>query len=193
MYYFNRRIAMADYLLKINDRAEDIIDFTPEEISQITPDEIQRIFYDLQIHQIELKMQNQELRTAQEELTRSRNNYHYLFHQLPVGIVIVNSTGFVEQVNDTLLEWLGIEKGRLVKKHLSSVILEDDKVLFNSRFDSFFKNPDGKSLVLSVNGRKNVALKVKMSGKKIGGDDVVALMNQPDQTLIITVADVNDL
>ncbi|MDT4329030.1 PAS domain-containing protein [Methylomonas sp. MS20] len=184
---------MADYLLKINDRAEDIIDFTPEEISQITPDEIQRIFYDLQIHQIELKMQNQELRTAQEELTRSRNNYHYLFHQLPVGIVIVNSTGFVEQVNDTLLEWLGIEKGRLVKKHLSSVILEDDKVLFNSRFDSFFKNPDGKSLVLSVNGRKNVALKVKMSGKKIGGDDVVALMNQPDQTLIITVADVNDL
>src|SRR5574343_579392 len=108
---------MAEYAQQLKDRAEKIIDFTPEEISQITPDEIQRIFYDLQIHQIELKMQNQELRNAQEELTRSRNNYHYLFHQLPVGIVIVNSTGFGEQVNDMLLQWLGFEKGQLVKKH----------------------------------------------------------------------------
>src|SRR5574343_328824 len=108
---------MAEYAQQLKDRAEKIIDFTPEEISQITPDEIQRIFYDLQIHQIELKMQNQELLSAQEELTLSRNNYHYLFHQLPVGIVIVGANGFVEQVNDTLLDWLGVEKAKLVKKH----------------------------------------------------------------------------
>src|SRR5574343_341048 len=153
---------MADYVQQIKDRAEKIIDFTPEEISQITPDEIQRIFYDLQIHQIELKMQNQELRYAQEELTRSRNNYHHLFHQLPIGIVIVNSTGFVEEVNDTLLEWLGFDKGQLVKKHLSSVIVEADKVHFNSRFDSFFKNPAGKTMVLSLVTKKNQPLRIKM-------------------------------
>ncbi|MCQ8106283.1 PAS domain-containing protein [Methylomonas sp. SURF-2] len=184
---------MAEYLHLIKDRTEKIIDFTPEEISRITPDEIQRIFYDLQIHQIELKMQNQELRTAQEELTRSRNNYHYLFHQLPVGIVVVSSTGFVEQVNDMLLEWLGIDKNQLVKKHLSSLIVDEDKVLFNSRFDSFFKSPEGKSIVLSLKGKKNLTLKVKMSGKKISEFDSEAHADNNGQTLIITIADVTDL
>lgn len=184
---------MAEYAQQIKDRAESIIDFTPEEISQITPDEIQRIFYDLQIHQIELKMQNQELRTAQEELTRSRNNYHYLFHQLPIGIVIVNSTGFVEQVNDTLLEWLAIDKGKLVKKHLSSVINEEDKVHFNSRFDSFFKNPAGKSMILNMVAKKGQPLKIKMSGKKASENDSAISDHGPNQTLIITITDVSDM
>ena len=184
---------MAEYLQQIKDRTEKIIDFTPEEISQITPDEIQRIFYDLQIHQIELKMQNQELRTAQEELTRSRNNYHYLFHQLPIGIVMVNSMGFVEQVNDTLLEWLAIEKGHLVKKHLSSVICEADKVHFNSRFDSFFKNPAGKTMILSLVAKKNHPPRIKMSGKKAGGNDLVPSEQDSNATLIITITDISDL
>lgn len=184
---------MAEYLHKIKGLTENIIDFTPEEISQITPDEIQRIFYDLQIHQIELKMQNQELISAQEELTRSRNNYHYLFHQLPVGIVIVGANGFVEQVNDTLLEWLGVSKGQLVKKHLSSVIVDEDKVLFNSRFDSFFKNPEGKSISLSLKAKKNMPLKTKMSGKKIGENETSAPTQTPGQALIITVTDLDDL
>jgi PAS domain-containing protein len=190
-FYFNRSVTMAEYLHQIKDRAEKIIDFTPEEISQITPDEIQRIFYDLQIHQIELKMQNQELRSAQEELTRSRNNYHYFFHQLPIGIVIVNSTGFVEQVNDTLLEWLALDKAQLVKKHFSSVIVDGDKVHFNSRFDSFFKSPDGKSMLLNLVARKNQPLKIKMLGKKVGANDAGA--PDPNQTLIITITDVSDL
>ena len=184
---------MAEYRQQIKDRAEAIIDFTPEEISQITPDEIQRIFYDLQIHQIELKMQNQELRNAQEELIRSRNNYHYLFHQLPIGIVIVNSTGFVEQVNDTLLQWLALEKGQLVKKHLSSVVVEADKVLFHSRFDSFFKVPDGKAMLLSLSGRKNQALKVKMSGKKANENDALTSELAVNESLIITITDISDL
>lgn len=184
---------MADYVQQIKDRAEKIIDFTPEEISQITPDEIQRIFYDLQIHQIELKMQNQELRYAQEELTRSRNNYHHLFHQLPIGIVIVNSTGFVEEVNDTLLEWLGFDKGQLVKKHLSSVIVEADKVHFNSRFDSFFKIPEGKTMLLSLSGRKNQAVKVKMLAKKANDNDAGTNDNAANQSLIITLTEINDL
>lgn len=184
---------MAEYTQQLKDRAEKIIDFTPEEISQITPDEIQRIFYDLQIHQIELKMQNQELRNAQEELTRSRNNYHYLFHQLPIGIVIVNSNGFVEQVNDTLLEWLGIDKVQLIKKHFSSVIVDADKVLFNSRFDSFFKVPEGKTMLLNLSGKKNQALKVKMLGKKANDNDVAISDNGGNQTLIITITDISDL
>lgn len=88
--------------LELRNKAEQIIDFTPQELSGITPEEIQRLFYDLQIYQIELQMQNEELKRVQRELIDSRDRYHFLYNQVPVGIVMVNHLGFIEQATTPL-------------------------------------------------------------------------------------------
>lgn len=179
--------------LNLRQKAEQIIDFTPQEISQISPDEIQRLFYDLQIYQIELQMQNDELKAAHHELTASRNNYHFLFHQAPIGIIIVNHQGFIEKVNDTFSDMLGIGKRELINKHFSTFIAESDKTQFNTRFNAFFKSPKDKSINLKVKKKDGSELYVRLLGKQNSGNDFGLDEGSEKSQLILTVTDISDL
>ena len=51
----------------------------PEILESLPPEEARRIFHELRVHQIELEMQNEELRRAQAELEASRTRYFNLY------------------------------------------------------------------------------------------------------------------
>jgi len=59
-----------------------------EDLTALPPEKILQLFYDLEIHQIELEMQNNELRRSQEELQASQKRYFDLFDLAPVGIAL---------------------------------------------------------------------------------------------------------
>ncbi|MDZ7836912.1 MAG: hypothetical protein U5N58_02615 [Actinomycetota bacterium] len=59
-------------------------------VSALTPEAIQQMIYELRVHQIELKMQNEELRTAQVEIEESRTRYFDLYDLAPVGYTTVS-------------------------------------------------------------------------------------------------------
>jgi two-component system cell cycle sensor histidine kinase/response regulator CckA len=61
----------------------------------------QRLLHDLHVHQIELEMQNEELRGAQHEIEQSRDRYLDLYNHAPVGYVVTDSAGMILQSNQT--------------------------------------------------------------------------------------------
>ena len=77
------------------------------------------LIYELQVHQIELEMQNEELRRAQLELEGLRRKYFDLFDLAPVGYFTFDEKGLIVEVNLTGAGLLGTTKGNLLKKGFS--------------------------------------------------------------------------
>lgn len=101
-----------------------------EDILDISPAEIRTLVHELQTHQIELELQNENLRRTQDELVESRDRYSDLYNFAPVGYTTLSSKGFVLDANLTLVDMLGIERSALVQRHLSEFIVPDDQDIF---------------------------------------------------------------
>lgn len=89
--------------------------------------EAQRLLHELQVHQIELEMQNAELCRVQEELELSRDKYAELYDFAPVGFFCLEPSGLIREVNLHGALLLGVERQRLVNRPLSGFIAEADQ------------------------------------------------------------------
>ncbi|BAE52469.1 PAS domain-containing sensor histidine kinase [Paramagnetospirillum magneticum] len=82
------------------------------------------LLHELRVHQIELEMQNEELRRVQLELEESRDRYIDLYEFAPVGYVTLGSSGHIESANLTLSSMLGFERSALLKLRFSALVSE---------------------------------------------------------------------
>ena len=90
----------------------------------------QRLIQELQIHQIELEMQNDELQRIQIELEMSRQKYFDLFDLAPLGYLICDKHMIIKEANLTAASILGMERGLLVKQPLSKFIIREDRDIY---------------------------------------------------------------
>jgi len=90
----------------------------------------QRLVHELRVHQVELEMQNEELRKSQAELEESRARYSDLYDFAPVGYFTFDKYGLIIRVNLTGAGQLGIERNLLIKKPFSRFIRKDDQDVF---------------------------------------------------------------
>jgi PAS domain S-box-containing protein len=82
----------------------------------------ERLLHELQVHQLELEMQNRELREAQGALEESRNRYADLYDFAPVAYCTVDSRGTVEELNLTAAALFGHERERAIARPLISLV-----------------------------------------------------------------------
>ena len=102
----------------------------PEEAEALAPEAARRALHELQVHQIELEMQNDELRRTQEELETSRARYFDLYDLAPVGYVTLSEQGMILEANLTAAGLLGVARGSLVKQPLSRFVLREDQDIY---------------------------------------------------------------
>src|SRR5512147_686946 len=72
-----------------------------------------KLVHELQVHRIELEMQNEELRRAQEEIEASRQKYSDLYDFAPIGYFTFSASGEVLEVNLTGASLLNVERAKL--------------------------------------------------------------------------------
>ncbi|NUO51718.1 MAG: PAS domain S-box protein [Polyangiaceae bacterium] len=85
-----------------------------------------KLKHELEVHQIELEMQNEELRRTQAELEESRDRYYELFDLAPVPYVTLDAAGRILECNLTTADLLGVTRARLLGRPLSAFMSPDD-------------------------------------------------------------------
>ena len=101
-----------------------------EDLSGVSPERMANLIHELQVHQIELEMQNDELRRIQGELEKTRDKYSHLYDFAPVGYFTVSEKGIIEEVNLTGASMTGIERNALIGKPFSRFVLREDQDIF---------------------------------------------------------------
>lgn len=88
----------------------------------LSVEEAREVLHDLRVHQIELEMQNEELRRTQVELEASRERYFELYDLAPVAYLTVSEKGLILEANLTSALLLGEERSALVGRSFTRFI-----------------------------------------------------------------------
>jgi len=101
-------------------------------------DETQRLLHELQVHRIELEMQNAELRQARNEVEKTLEKYTDLYDFAPVSYVTLDRNGDITTANLCGAGLLGVERSRLIGKCFGLLVLEAYRPVFSSFLDTVY-------------------------------------------------------
>lgn len=83
------------------------------------------LLHELRVHQVELEMQNENLRQAHIEMEASRDRYANLYDFAPVAYLTVSGEGLVSEANLTCAELLGVERSKLLRSRFDRYVAPD--------------------------------------------------------------------
>jgi PAS domain S-box-containing protein len=122
--------ASQSHAAQLRRAAEEIARQQPEELEKMSREEMQRVLHELHVHQIELEMQNDELRRTLVELEDARDRYRDLYDFAPVGYLTLDDHNIIREANLTATTMLGVERARLLNQPLSHFIARSTQATF---------------------------------------------------------------
>ncbi len=126
--------------------AEERLRIMPEHNAESTSQtDLQGLLHELQVHQIELEVQNNELRSARNEMELLLEKYTDLYDFAPVGYFSLDAHGHILGANLTAATLLGVDRSELIGQHLPSFTTPETKPVFQSFLERVFAGPDGQS------------------------------------------------
>jgi len=151
--------------------AEEILSRKKGGSQEAASEDLEKLIHELQVHQIELEMQNDELRRSQEEIEYSRNRYVDLYDFAPVGYFTLHQTGLIMELNLTGAVLLGVERRRLLQVPFASFIVAEDQNRFRECQRRIFQNPGRQSCDLRLRRPAGDPLWVRLEGLAREGPD----------------------
>lgn len=136
----------------LREQAEARLAQSVSTVENLSLEEIKTLFHDYQVYQIELELQNEELRDTQKQFEIARDRFARLYNDAPVGYLTIDQSGIIAQTNQTFAEMVEKDPYLLCGKALVDFIAAPDRSAFLGRFKAFFKNPDGKELSFALAG-----------------------------------------
>ena len=100
---------------------------SPENLGALSPEEIRSLVNELRVHQVELEMQNEELRVTLGKLDASQLRYFDFYDLAPVGYFTLGETGLILQANLTAAALLGVARDELLEQPITRFIFNEDQ------------------------------------------------------------------
>ena len=142
-----------------------------------------KLLHELHVHQIELEMQNEELRQAYEKAESALKKYILIFELSLIGYFTLDSDGTICELNFTGAELLGDRRFSLIDSNFKLFVSEDSRPVFNDFFSKVYSS-DAKESCEVVLGYNNKPLcRVYMEG----------VVTEDEQKCLLSVVDISKI
>ena len=145
-------------------KAEEKLKEKQEKNMPVFEADVKKLLHELQVHQIELEMQNEELLDAYGTAETALKKYTMLYDFSPMGYFTLEKDGTISELNFTGAEMLGDKRFSLVNSNFKLFVSEDSLPVFNSFFKRVFASHIKESCELMLGYEKNALCLVYMEG-----------------------------
>jgi PAS domain S-box-containing protein len=116
-----------DKFATLRQQAEDVLRGQPANLADLSTADIQALIHNLQVHQLELELQNEELRATQLDLQAARDRYADLYNFAPVGYFTLDANGAIVEANLTGATLLNVDRSSLIGTPLTHFVAPEDR------------------------------------------------------------------
>lgn len=106
---------------ELRRRAEEQLEATRTDVSSMSEGEVQALVHELEVHKIELEMQNEDLSETLSALAEARDRYVELYEFAPVGYITLDKNHLVRESNCTFATLIGLDRSTLLGRRLSEL------------------------------------------------------------------------
>jgi two-component system cell cycle sensor histidine kinase/response regulator CckA len=141
-----------------------------------------RVLHELQVHQIELEMQNEELKEARDKMEALLEKYTDLYDFAPVGYLTLDHEGVIREANLAGASLLGIARSALVDRRFGLFVSPADRPVFNAFIEKVFKS----------GAREECDVSLLMKGRPPLDVGMEAIAFESGQTCRVAVTDITE-
>jgi PAS domain S-box-containing protein len=145
----------------------------------------EQLLHELQVHQIELEMQNEELRRSQLALEESRDRYIDLYEFAPIGYLTLDSDGLISGINLTGALLLGEDRKKVLKRHFERFVASPDSDRYHRLLVQVMAHGEHQTCALALQRKDGSIFHAQLDCVR------VALADMP-LTVRITLTDITE-
>jgi two-component system NtrC family sensor kinase len=134
----------------LRKRAEKLLSQSPRDVAEEDYRNIQVLIHELSVYQVELEMQNENLRNSQMELQESRDKYLDLYDTIPVASITLDKEALILEANSTSSKLFGVGKRDLINSSFTHLIAPESQDTFYLTARKIFKTGQKQSYELKM-------------------------------------------
>jgi len=158
---------------ELRRRAQTFLAADKSDIKTMSQEDVRNLVHEFDTYQIELELQNEDLRKSQEDLETSRQKYSDLYDFAPVGYLTISDKGLIVEANLTAADMLGVARSFLLKHPFSAFIVHDDQDSYYRYRQNLLDSKERQSCELRIQKKDNSVLEVQLESaisQNIDGD-----------------------
>lgn len=148
----------------LRKRAEQKLQESLTNAVDFSLDDAKNLIHELHVHQIELELQNEELRVTQLALETSHRKYIDLYEFSPIGLLSLDQNEHIQEANLTFVTLLGIDREKLIQRNLSDFIDRGGQDTYHFFYQALHRTQQPQQCEISLLPANKSPLVVRLDG-----------------------------
>lgn len=151
----------------LRQRAEDLLKLRHSKINlNISETELLQFIHQLEVHQIELELQNEELLQAKAAAQDAADKYIELFDFAPIGYLRLSKDGEISKINLAASQMLEKDRVYLQDSQFGFFVSDETKPIFNHLLNRIFNSKTKETCEITLVSDTKAIIYVSITGIK---------------------------